>query len=85
MKSNNKIKKAGAWIIIILLGSIYLCTFVFALLDAPWAITLFRASLASTILLPVMLYAFLLVYRQLKGRGDGKSSESEHKKENTHD
>lgn len=59
-----------------LLAGLYIITLVLALMHSELAGTLFRASFAFTILLPVLLYAMTLVYRLLKDR---------YKKEDIHD
>ena len=51
---------------VILLLSMYILTFVFALTDNPGTMGMFKASLAMTIIVPVLLYAFRLVYKLLK-------------------
>ena len=50
----------------------YLCTLVFALMDHPAAADLLRASIGCTILIPVLLYGFLLVYRLLSHDQDNE-------------
>ena len=47
----------------VLLILLYVSTLVFALIDHPAAIGLLKASVTCTILLPVLLYAYALVYR----------------------
>lgn len=49
----------GAAVLILM----YLGTLVFALIDHPAATDLLRASIGCTILIPVLLYGFLLVYK----------------------
>ena len=54
----------------ILLVCLYAATLVFALTDSPAASGLLKAAVAATILVPVLLYAFILVARLLN-RNDG--------------
>lgn len=61
-----KIKQILALIVVVLLVCMYAATLIFALIDSPAASGLFRASVAATILVPVLLYAFILVARLLK-------------------
>ena len=69
-----KTKRILALIGAILLACMYACTLVFALIGSPASTGLFRASVAATILVPVLLYAYILVARLLKGSGsDGVS------------
>lgn len=53
----------------VLLVCMYAATLVFALINSPAAAGLLRAAVAATILVPVLLYAYILVARLLKGRG----------------
>lgn len=62
----NKIKRILALTGAILLICMYAATLVFALMDSPAATGLLKASIAATILIPVLLYAFILVARLLK-------------------
>lgn len=63
----------GAALLICLYGS----TLVFALMDSPAAAELFRASIAATVFIPVLLYAYILTARLLKGRGSDPDAHSE--------
>lgn len=54
----------------ILLVCLYAATLVFALMDSPAASGLLKAAVTATILVPVLLYAFILVARLLN-RNDG--------------
>lgn len=69
-----KAKRIFAWVGVVLLVALYGSTLVFALMSSPLAARLFRASIACTILVPVMLYAMLLIARILK-KDDEKGSE----------
>ncbi len=51
----------------LLLAGMYVSTLVFALIGSPAAVRWLKASIACTILLPVMLYGYVLVYRVLRG------------------
>lgn len=66
----NKLKRILALIGAILLICMYAATLVFALIDSPTADTLLKASIAATILIPVLLYAFILIARLLTDRGN---------------
>lgn len=63
---NKNIKRFLAIIAIILLLAMYGCAFVFAFIKSEQARILFRASIACTIMIPIFLYAFLLVGKVLK-------------------
>lgn len=65
---------AGAGALLLL--CMYLATLVFALMDSPNAVGLLKASIACTIIVPVFLYAYILVYRLTK-----KNQENDENKE----
>ena len=49
-----------------LLFAMYAATLVFALICSEHALTLLKAAIACTVIVPVFLYAYILVYRVLK-------------------
>lgn len=51
---------------VILLLGLYALTLVSAILATPYSAGLFKACLFSTVFIPIMIYAILLVYRVLK-------------------
>ena len=57
------VKRVLALIAAILLFGMYLSTLIFALIGSPHSTDLLWASIACTIILPVLIYAYLLVYR----------------------
>jgi uncharacterized BrkB/YihY/UPF0761 family membrane protein len=61
-----KMKRILALIGVILLLSMYALTLVGALIASPHSAALFQASIYSTIVVPIMLYAYMLIYRVLK-------------------
>ncbi len=63
---NKKTKQILAWIGIVILVGMYVCALVFSFMDSPMAQTLFRAAIAATFIVPVLLYAFLLVAKNQK-------------------
>ena len=67
-------KRVLAIIGVILILALYVLTFIFAIIDDPKTMSFFRASVAMTILIPVMIYGYQLVYRVLKGN-DTKGEE----------
>lgn len=52
-----------------LLFAMYAATLVLALIGSDITLKLLRASIACTVIVPVFLYAYMLVYRVLKGHG----------------
>lgn len=73
-KKYNKIKRLLAALGALLLFAMYALTLVFALTDHSSTKGLLKASVACTIILPVLLYAFMLVYRLA---GGNRSSDEE--------
>lgn len=61
-----KLKRVLAFIGALLLVGLYILTFVSALLSTPYSKGLFMACVFSTVFIPVMIYAILLIYRILK-------------------
>lgn len=55
--------------VIILLG-MYLLTFISAMLATPSTHALFLGSLAATIIIPIFLYAYTLIYKMLYKKKD---------------
>lgn len=56
----------------VLLIALYVSTLFFALMDTATAATLLKISVAATIILPVLLYGYILIYR-LTNKGDEDS------------
>ncbi len=61
-----KIRRILAAIGAILLLAMYVMTLILALIGSPWSQQLLMADIGLTITLPVLLYAFQLVYRVVK-------------------
>ncbi|MFA6664050.1 MAG: hypothetical protein WCS21_07035 [Lachnospiraceae bacterium] len=55
-------KRIAAWICIIVLVAMYVVTLVAAIMSKPGADTLFKASLALTIFLPIVCWVFIWLY-----------------------
>lgn len=70
MKKKITLKQVVALCGIILLLGMYGVSIVFACLARPEAADLFLASLAMTVLIPILLYVFLMFSRQSKGDGE---------------
>lgn len=81
----NRLKRILALAGALLLICIYAATLVFALIDSPSADGLFKASVAATILVPVLLYAYIMTARFLKGRGSDDEQSSAHRNKNDSD
>ena len=75
-----KIQRILALAGVVLLLLLYSSTLVFAMMNRPEADGWFRASLACTIIVPVFLYANILVYRRLSVKDGQESEEKENMK-----
>lgn len=58
-------KRILALVGIVLLVGIYLISLIFALIDHPLKTSMMYASLYGTVVIPVLIYAFLLIGRLL--------------------
>ena len=72
-----KLKRIFALIGAVLLVILYACTLVFALIGSSWADMMLKASIAATILIPVLLYGMILMARVLKKDEDPSDDSSE--------
>lgn len=60
---NKKVKRIAAIIGLVLFASLFLITFISAFFASEKAPGLFMASLFSAIVIPIMIWGFMLVYR----------------------
>ena len=58
-----KLKQILALLGALLLFALYASALIFALMDSPSAQGLLKASIVSTVVLPILLYGYTLVYR----------------------
>ena len=76
-----KAKSITCIIGVILLIGLYIITLIFSITDNTQAKSWLSASLYATVAVPILLYAFLLITRQLKNRNqeapDLEENESE--------
>lgn len=70
MKNRKPIHRILAWIGIVLLVAMYIITLILALIDHPKAQILFRGALYMTVMIPFLLYAFILVHKILTRNHD---------------
>jgi len=75
-----KAKRVFALIAAVLLALMYVMTLIFAITDNPDTMSMFKASLILTVILPIFLYAYQLVYRVI--RDSGKKTVIPENKEN---
>lgn len=72
-----KLKKFFAILAVVLLVGLYGSTLVFALSDSPNAAYLFKASIFCTVIIPVMLYGYLIIYRIFNRKNNDDKHESD--------
>lgn len=66
--SMKKVQRILALAGVVLIVLMYAATLFFALSDSPNATEWLMASVFCTIAVPVVIYAYMLVYKYLKGR-----------------
>ena len=67
-------KRILALVGVILLLAMYASTLVFAIIDNSDSMMMFKASIAATIIIPVLLWAYTLVFKLVK-KDDGLQDE----------
>jgi uncharacterized BrkB/YihY/UPF0761 family membrane protein len=75
-----KVKRITALIGVVLLVGLYITTLISAIFIPVATAGLFKACVFSTITVPVMLYAYILVYRVLKNRNTPNMDDMDEKK-----
>ena len=73
-KKDKKIspKQIAAIICVVLLVGMYVATLIVALLDFPGWDRLFQACLVATIGLPILLWIYIWLYKQVKEKKDNQ-------------
>ncbi len=61
-------KQIAAMSGVVLLGAMYLATLAFAVIDHPKTMELLKISIGFTILVPVLLWIYMAMFRYLKER-----------------
>ena len=62
------IKRILSVLVVILLAGMYIASFIFALIDSPDAFECLKISIGLTILIPVLLWIYLAMFRYIKQR-----------------
>lgn len=65
-----KIRQTIAIIMVIFLIGLYIVTLIAAITSTPATPGLFKASLFSTMVLPIMFYIYLMIYKSFKKRDE---------------
>ncbi len=69
-------KKIIAIVGIVILCGLYIVTLIAAIFTSPQTPQLFKACVYATVVVPVMFYAYLLMYRILKKKADDAKYET---------
>lgn len=64
-----KTKQILAIAAVVLLAGLYIATLILSLMKSEMAQSLFRGAVACTILIPCLLYVYMMAYKMLKGKG----------------
>ena len=72
-----KLKQITALIGIVALVGLYVSTLVLALIGSAEAISLLKAAVYATIVLPVLLWAYSFIYRMMKGKQNDDTPEKD--------
>lgn len=72
-----KVKQILALIGVILLVALYIITLVLAITDNSGTMNMFFASVVATILIPVLIWAYTLIYRLTRGNKDSADKNSD--------
>ena len=72
----NKVTRVLAFVGVVLLLALYGSTLFFAIFDNSDSMMMFKASIAATIIVPVVLWTYTLVYKLVKKNDDTKDQES---------
>lgn len=73
-----KVKQILALIGVILLVALYVTTLILAITDNSGTMNMFFASVVATIMIPVLIWAYTLIYRLTRGNkaSDEKNTDS---------
>lgn len=72
---SKKLQQVLAILGVILLISLYAATLVFAIIDNPNSGNLFKASIYATIIVPVLLYTYIGVYKYTQKNNEDKAKD----------
>ncbi len=68
-------KRILALLGVIILVVLYITTLVCAIINSPLSVTMFKASITLTIIIPVLIAGFQILYRALRGNGAKRNDE----------
>jgi len=59
------LKRIFAILGIVILVGMYIASLIFALIDSPWAMDCLRVSLGLTIIIPILLWIYIAMFRYM--------------------
>lgn len=62
----DKIKRIVALIAVVILAGLYGATLFFAITDNTATMRMFSLSVVATVIIPVFMYIYMLIYRRMK-------------------
>ena len=71
-----KVKRILALVGVILILALYGSTLFFAIMDNSETMSMFKASVAATIIIPVLLWAYSFIFKLVKKNDDSQDEES---------
>lgn len=74
-----KMKRILALIGVVLLVCLYLSTLVFAFMGSEKSLDYLKVSIYATVVVPALLWAYMFVYKLIKGEDNEESDEKEDK------
>lgn len=77
-KKKKNIKRLLAAAGVILLAALYLTTLICAIFDMSMGMVMFKASVMCTILAPILLWGYMVIYRIAKGKNEQELNETLH-------
>ena len=75
----DKLKRIFALVLVILLIGLYVVTFISGIMATPYTQGLFKGCIAATVIIPVFMYAYKLIYDVMK-KDDAKKDENNESK-----
>ena len=73
------IKRILSILVVLILAGMYLATFIFAMIDSPDAFECLKISVGLTIIVPVLLWIYLSMFRFIKKRRQANEDASKGK------
>ena len=71
----DKIKRIVALIAVVILAGLYGATLFFAITDNTATMRMFSLSVVATVIIPVVMYIYMLIYRRMKDDVSANSME----------